>query len=67
MSSLPGKTKVDRVVVSRVNINLPIRKGVKFHNGRELVASDIKYSIERTVNPETQSPGQGFFWHFLLD
>ena len=28
VSSLPGKTKVDRVVVSRVNINLPIRKGV---------------------------------------
>ena len=39
-----------------------LRKGVKFHNGRDLVASDIKYSIERSVNPETQSPGQGFFW-----
>ena len=39
-----------------------IRKGVKFHNGRELVAGDIKYSIERAVNPETQSPGGGFFW-----
>ena len=38
-----------------------LRKGVKFHNGRELLASDIKYSIERAVNPETQSPGQGFF------
>jgi ABC-type transport system substrate-binding protein len=39
-----------------------LRDGVTFHNGRELVASDIKYSIERAVNPETQSPGQGFFW-----
>jgi ABC-type transport system substrate-binding protein len=39
-----------------------LRKGVKFHNGRELVASDVKYSIERAVNPKTQSPGQGFFW-----
>jgi len=39
-----------------------LRQGVKFHNGRELVASDIKYSIERAVNPKTQSPGQGFFW-----
>jgi len=38
-----------------------LRKGVKFHNGRELTAADIKYSIERTVNPKTQSPGQGFF------
>ena len=40
-----------------------LRPGVKFHNGRELVAADIKYSIERAVNPETQSPGQGFFSH----
>jgi ABC-type transport system substrate-binding protein len=39
-----------------------LRKGVKFHNGRELTSDDIKYSIERSVNPETQSPGAGFFW-----
>ncbi len=38
-----------------------LRKGVKFHNGRELKAADIKYSIERAVRPETQSPGAGFF------
>ncbi len=38
-----------------------LRHGVKFHNGRELKAADIKYSIERVCNPETQSPGAGFF------
>jgi ABC-type transport system substrate-binding protein len=38
-----------------------LRKGVKFHNGREVTATDVKYSIERVVNPKTQSPGQGFF------
>jgi ABC-type transport system substrate-binding protein len=38
-----------------------LREGVKFHNGRELTADDVKWSIERTVRPETQSPGQGFF------
>ncbi|KAA0700847.1 ABC transporter substrate-binding protein [Neorhizobium sp. P12A] len=38
-----------------------LRDGVKFTNGRPLVASDVKYSIERTVNPKTQSPGAGFY------
>src|SRR5210317_1573527 len=38
-----------------------LRKDVKFHNGRKLTAEDMKYSIERAVNPKTQSPGQGFF------
>ncbi len=38
-----------------------LREGVTFHNGRALTSADIKYSIERTVNPETLSPGQGFF------
>ncbi|MCB1486367.1 MAG: ABC transporter substrate-binding protein, partial [Bauldia sp.] len=38
-----------------------IRPGVKFGNGREVTAEDVKYSIERVVNPETQSPGAGFF------
>jgi len=38
-----------------------LRKGVKFHNGRELTAADIKYSIERVCNPKTQSPGASFF------
>jgi len=38
-----------------------LRKGVKFSSGREVVASDVKYSIERAVNPKTQGPGAGFF------
>ncbi|RYH07863.1 ABC transporter substrate-binding protein [Tropicimonas sp. IMCC6043] len=38
-----------------------LREGVKFHNGRELTAEDVKYSLDRVTNPETQSPGAGFF------
>lgn len=33
-----------------------IRQGVLFHNGRELVADDVKYSYERVLDPETASP-----------
>jgi len=38
-----------------------LRPGVKFHNGREMTAADVKYSLDRAVNPKTQSPGAGFF------
>jgi ABC-type transport system substrate-binding protein len=38
-----------------------LRPGVKFHNGREMTAEDVKYSIERVLDPATQSPGAGFF------
>ena len=38
-----------------------LRQGVKFHNGRELTSSDVKYTFERLVNPATQSPGQGYY------
>ena len=38
VSSLPWKTKVDRVVVARVSINLPIRNGVIGGTVRERIA-----------------------------
>ncbi len=38
-----------------------LKDGITFHNGREIVASDVKYSLERVTNPETRSPGAGFF------
>ena len=38
-----------------------LRSGAKFHNGRELTAEDVKYSIDRVRDPATQSPGAGFF------
>ncbi|QJD16580.1 ABC transporter substrate-binding protein [Paracoccus sanguinis] len=38
-----------------------LRSGVKFHNGREMTADDVKYSLDRVTDPATQSPGAGFF------
>lgn len=38
-----------------------LRKGVRFSNGRELVAQDFVYSLERILDPRTKSPGEGFF------
>ncbi len=38
-----------------------LRSGLKFHNGRALTSADVKYSIERAINPKTQCPGSGYF------
>jgi ABC-type transport system substrate-binding protein len=39
-----------------------IRKGVKFHNGRELTAEDVAYTFTRVIDPATMSPGQSFYF-----
>jgi oligopeptide transport system substrate-binding protein len=33
-----------------------IRKGLKFHNGREIKAQDVEYSLTRILDPKTTSP-----------
>jgi peptide/nickel transport system substrate-binding protein len=38
-----------------------LRQGVKFHNGRELTSTDVKYTYERIINPDTASIAQSFF------
>jgi len=64
----PGTTNLRKEIAEDYTISddgktftFKLRKDVKFHNGRELNADDVKYSIERVVNPKTQSPGAGFF------
>ncbi|HEV8307951.1 MAG TPA: ABC transporter substrate-binding protein [Methylomirabilota bacterium] len=37
-----------------------LRRGVKFHNGREFVADDVKYSYERILDPKVGSGGRGY-------
>ncbi|WP_295807761.1 ABC transporter substrate-binding protein [uncultured Nitratireductor sp.] len=68
MDYVPGTTELRPEIAESYEISddgtvftFKLREGVKFHNGRALTAEDVKYSIERTVNPKTQSPGAGFF------
>lgn len=54
-------TEMPKISADGMTFEFNMRDDVKFHNGRLLVADDVKYSIERAVNPKTQSPGAGFF------
>lgn len=68
MDYKPGTTELTKDLAEDYSISddgtlytFKLKKGVTFHNGREVKASDVKYSIERTINPTTQSPGAGFY------
>ncbi|MBZ4682786.1 MAG: extracellular solute-binding protein family 5 [Fusobacteriales bacterium] len=37
-----------------------LKKGIKFHNGTELTAKDVKYTYEQILNPENASPGKQY-------
>ena len=37
-----------------------LHRGIKFSHGRELIASDVKYSLERLLSPKIKSPNQAF-------
>jgi oligopeptide transport system substrate-binding protein len=38
-----------------------LKKGVKFHNGREVIADDFVYSFTRIIDPRTKSAGASLF------
>lgn len=52
---LPGLAESWQVSQDGRTYTFRVRRGVRFHNGRELTAADVKYSIERIQSPATAS------------
>ncbi len=38
-------------IVSKTAIRWTLKKGIKFHNGKEVTSADVKYSVEKMLNP----------------
>ena len=43
------------------NYTFFLKRGVRFHNGRELRAADVKFVFDRAMNPETKHPYPGYY------
>ena len=68
MDYVPGTTRLRPMLAESYSVSpdgltytFKLRAGVKFHNGRTMTAHDIVYTLNRTCNPKTQSPGASFF------
>ncbi|SUY45249.1 methyl-accepting chemotaxis protein/ family 5 extracellular solute-binding protein [Clostridium putrefaciens] len=56
----PGLAKSWYVEEDHLTWVFNLRKGAKFHNGREVTSSDVKYSYERILSPALKSPNTWF-------
>lgn len=56
---LPAVAKSWFVDDSNLTWTFSLRKGIKFHNGKEVTSDDVKASLERVLDPSLKSPS---FW-----
>jgi peptide/nickel transport system substrate-binding protein len=53
---VPGLAHTWQISDDGLQYTFQLQPGVRFHNGREMTAEDVKYSIERVADPATASP-----------
>ncbi|CAM5795206.1 MULTISPECIES: ABC transporter substrate-binding protein [Brevibacillus] len=58
---VPGLAESWETAPDGKSITFHLRKGVKFHNGQEMTAEDVKYTFERILNPDTGSIAKSYF------
>jgi len=53
---VPGLAESVSVTPDGLTYTFKLRKGVKFHDGSAMTADDVKFSMDRAINPATKNP-----------
>ena len=53
---VPGLAESVAVTQDGLTYTFKLRRGVRFHDGSSLTADDVKFSLERAINPATKNP-----------
>jgi peptide/nickel transport system substrate-binding protein/oligopeptide transport system substrate-binding protein len=61
LNIVPAIARVWKISRDHRTYTFLLRKGVRFHNGREVTANDFVFSFSRILSPETKSPVASFF------
>jgi len=63
LNIMPAIAELWKISRDRRLYTFQLRKGIKFHNGREVTAEDFVYSFSRLLHPETHSPVASLFFN----
>ncbi|WP_411503809.1 ABC transporter substrate-binding protein [Brevibacillus centrosporus] len=61
MNIVPNLAEKWEIAPDGKTITMFLHKGVKFHNGKDMTADDVKFSFERIMNPDTGAIAKSYF------
>jgi len=61
LNIVPAIARMWKISRDHRTYSFDLRRGVEFHNGREVTADDFAFSISRILHPETHSPVASLF------
>ena len=61
LNVVPAIARVWKISRDHLTYTFFLRRGVRFHNGREVTAKDFVFSFSRILSPDTRSPVACFF------